>query len=60
VYVVRAGKAEMREITILTESGSTGVVTGVTAGDMVILNPPPGLLDGSVVKALPAPAEGQK
>jgi multidrug efflux pump subunit AcrA (membrane-fusion protein) len=60
VYVVRAGKAEMRQITILTESGSTAVVTGVAAGDMVILNPPPGLLDGSVVKALPAPAEGQK
>jgi HlyD family secretion protein len=60
VYVVRAGKAEMREITILTESGGTGVVTGVTAGDIVILNPPPGLLDGSIVKALPAPAEGQK
>ena len=60
VYVVRAGKAEMRAITILAESGSTGVVTGVTAGDMVILNPPPGLLDGSTVKAIPAPAEGQK
>lgn len=60
VYVVQAEKANRREITIVTESGGTGVVTGVTAGDMVILNPPPGLLDGSIVKALPAPAGGQK
>ena len=59
VYVVQAGKANVREITILTESGGVAVVTGVTAGDMVVVNPPPGLLDGSIVKAL-ASTEGGK
>jgi multidrug resistance efflux pump len=53
VFVAREGKANRRQITILTESGSVAVVTGVTAGDMVVVNPPPGLLDGSIVKALP-------
>jgi multidrug efflux pump subunit AcrA (membrane-fusion protein) len=53
VFVVTAGKASRREITILTESGSVAVVTGVAAADMVVVNPPPGLLDGSIVKALP-------
>ncbi len=53
VYVVQAEKANRRQITILTESGSVAVVTGVTTGDLVVVNPPPGLLDGSIVKALP-------
>ena len=60
VYVVQAGKANVREITILIESGSIAVVTGVAAGDSVVVSPPPGLLDGSIVKALPASTEGNK
>jgi multidrug efflux pump subunit AcrA (membrane-fusion protein) len=52
VYVVQAEKANKREITIVNESGSVAVVTGVTAGDTVVVNPPPGLLEGSIVKAL--------
>ena len=52
VYVVQADKANRREITVLIESGSVAVVSGVTMGDTVVVNPPPGLLDGSTVKAL--------
>ena len=52
VYVVQADKATRREITVLIESGSVAVVSGVTMGDTVVVNPPPGLLDGSTVKAL--------
>ena len=61
VYVVEGGKAFVRQITILAESGSSAAVTGVTAGSLVMVNPPPGLLDGSTVKTLAvAAAEGSK
>jgi multidrug efflux pump subunit AcrA (membrane-fusion protein) len=52
VYVVEAGKALVRPITILAESGNSAAVSGVNAGSLVVVNPPPGLLDGSIVKTL--------
>jgi len=58
VFVVENGKALVRPITLLAESGSAAAVTGVNAGSMVVVNPPPGLLDGSAVKALPLAAQG--
>ena len=61
VYVVEGGKAIVRQITILAESGSSAAATGVTAGSLVVVNPPPGLLDGSTVRTLAvAAAEGSK
>ena len=48
VYVVESGKAIARRITILAESGNTAAVTGVSTGSLGVVNPPPGLLDGSV------------
>jgi HlyD family secretion protein len=60
VYVVEGGKALDRRITILAESGSSAAVTGVDAGSVVVLNPPPGLLDGSIVKTLGAVATESK
>src|SRR5271157_1323076 len=60
VYVVEGGKALMRPITILAESGNSAAVTGVDAGSLVVVNPPPGLLDGSLVKPLPLTLEGSK
>ena len=50
VYIVEGTKAVVRQITILAESGSSAAVTGVGPGSTVVVNPPPGLLDGSVVK----------
>ncbi len=58
VFVVEGGKALVRSITLLAESGSAAAVTGVNAGSMVVVNPPPGLLDGSAVKVLPLAAPG--
>jgi HlyD family secretion protein len=52
VYAVEGTKAMVRPITILAESGTAASVTGVNAGSLVVVNPPPGLLDGSVVKAI--------
>jgi HlyD family secretion protein len=52
VYAVEGTKAKVRAITILAESGTAASVTGVSAGSVVVVNPPPGLLDGSTVKAV--------
>lgn len=61
VYIVEGGKAIMRRITIMAESGNSAAVAGLNAGAMVVVNPPPGLLDGSIVKPIPlAAAEGTK
>ena len=58
VYVVENGKAVIRRIVVLAESGNSAAVSGIAAGDMVVVNPPPGLLDGSVVKSIPVAAPG--
>jgi multidrug resistance efflux pump len=61
VFVVEGGKALVRQITILAEGGNSAAVSGVNAGSVVVLNPPPGLLDGSTVKPMAqAAAEGSK
>ena len=60
VYVVAGGKALAHSITILAESGSSAAVSGLDAGSVVVLNPPPGLLDGSIVKTLAVAAESSK
>jgi len=39
-------------VTIIAESGGTAVATGVKEGARLILNPPPGLLDGAAVKPI--------
>jgi multidrug efflux pump subunit AcrA (membrane-fusion protein) len=54
VYIVEGGKALVRQITILAEGGSRAAVTGVNGSNIVVVNPPPGLLDGSIVKAVAA------
>jgi len=58
VYIVEGGKALVREITILAEGGSRAAVTGLTGSNSVIINPPPGLLDGSTVKTVAAGKAG--
>ena len=61
VYVVENGKALVRQVSVLAESGNSTAVSGVGAGTVVVVNPPPGLLDGSTVKTLAAAAaEGSK
>jgi len=61
VYIVEGGKAVVRQITILAEGGSRAAVTGVNGSNTVVINPPPGLLDGSIVKTVAAgTAEGGK
>lgn len=50
VYIVDSGRAAVRNVTIVAESGATAAVDGLSSGDVVIVNPPPGLLPGSQVQ----------
>jgi multidrug resistance efflux pump len=50
VFAVVNGKAVIRNITILGQSETSTVVSGVEEGAQVIMNPPPGLLEGVNVK----------
>ena len=56
VFTVVAGKVASRPITILAETGVMAAATGVDDGAQVILSPPPGLLEGSVVQVVVASA----
>ena len=60
-FVIENSKAVERPIAILAESGDSAAVAGVEPGSAVIVNPPPGLMDGSAVKAIPvASVDGSK
>ena len=50
VFAVVNGKAVTRNITILGQSETSAVVAGVEDGAQVIMNAPPGLLEGSSVQ----------
>ena len=55
VFVVVNGKAVTRNITILGQSETSTVVSGVEDGAQVIMNAPPGLLEGSPVQIMSNP-----
>ncbi len=59
VFVVENGKAVMKQVTILGETGVAAAVSGIDPGTQVIINPPPGLIEGSAVTALLAPETQQ-
>ncbi len=50
VFAVVNGKAVTRNITILGQSETSAVVSGVEDGAQVIMNAPPGLLEGTAVQ----------
>jgi macrolide-specific efflux system membrane fusion protein len=52
VFTIKDNKAARANITILADSGIYAAVTGVTDGDSVVVNPPPGLLVGAPVRVL--------
>lgn len=70
VFAVSGGKVASRPVTILAETGNTAAVAGLEDGAQVVLNPPPGLLEGASVQVVdmntakagpaagPAPATG--
>lgn len=56
VYVAEGGIARRRVVQVLAQAGDQVAVAGLPAGAQVVINPPPGLLDGTpVVAAAPGP-----
>jgi len=52
VFILQGGKARAVTVEVLAQAGSSAAVNGLEGNQEVIVNPPPGLLDGSsVVKA---------
>jgi HlyD family secretion protein len=50
VFVIRDGRAERRAVTVAATVGSeTELSSGLTVGEKVAVEPPPGLVDGSAV-----------
>jgi len=53
VFVVRAGRAERRAVTVGAAGGGDAEIgAGVTAGEQVVLDPPKELTDGAAVKEI--------
>lgn len=50
VFTIENGKTVMRNVTIIAESGVQAAVSGISGGTQVIVSPPPGLLEGSLVQ----------
>jgi multidrug efflux pump subunit AcrA (membrane-fusion protein) len=50
VFAIDNGKAVRKYVIIIAEAGITAAVSGLDSGTMVVLNPPPGLLEGSQVQ----------
>jgi len=55
VFTIRDGKAARADVAILADSGTYAAVTGLKDGDIVVVNPPPGLLAGAPVRVLNSP-----
>ena len=52
VFTVSGNKTLIREIVILGETGISAAVSGIEDNTVVIVNPPPGLIDGSPVQPI--------
>jgi len=50
VFTIEGGKATMRYVKIVGQSGTVAAVTGIPDGAQLIMSPPPGLLAGSAVQ----------
>ena len=50
VFVIEGGKAVMRIVKIVGQSGTVAAVDGINDGAQLIMSPPPGLLAGSAVQ----------
>jgi multidrug efflux pump subunit AcrA (membrane-fusion protein) len=62
VFTIVDQKATRKDVNIIGEAGITAVVEGLNAGDVVIISPPPGLIEGTqvqvVVQGQPASGAG--
>jgi len=62
VFLVVDGKSTRKDVSIIGEAGITAAVQGLKDGDVVVISPPPGLIEGTqvqiVVQGQSAPAAG--
>jgi hypothetical protein len=59
--VVEGGEAHIRKVSVARDLGTqVEIRDGVKEGDMVVLNPPVDLIEGSKVKAQPPTAEASR
>jgi HlyD family secretion protein len=56
VFAVQDGKAVKVPLSVIGESGTEAATVGLKPGTRIVLNPPPGLLDGSKVTIAAADA----
>ncbi|WP_425148194.1 efflux RND transporter periplasmic adaptor subunit [Deinococcus sp.] len=59
VFVAKSGAARQTPVSIVAESGSTAIVSGLTDGDLVINPIPPSLADGAAIQARSASTGAQ-
>jgi RND family efflux transporter MFP subunit len=52
VFAIINGKAVTKDVTVLGQSETDAAVSGIEDGTQVIMNPPPGLLEGSTVQVV--------
>jgi HlyD family secretion protein len=52
VYLVKDGKIATEYVTVLAQTGDKAAVSGLSKGDVVVLNPPPGLIVGLSVQTV--------
>lgn len=50
VFVVVDGRVAAKNVTVIAEAGTTAAVQGLAAGEIVVVSPPPGLIQGSQVQ----------
>ena len=58
VFTIVQNKAHVQPITILGETGATAAVSQLPSGAEVVINPPPGLLEGAAVSIAGAQGAG--
>jgi multidrug resistance efflux pump len=49
-FAIEGGKVTTKNVVVLASSGAVAAVSGLNDGDVVILSPPPGLIDGASVQ----------
>jgi hypothetical protein len=49
-FAIEGGKVTIKNVVVLASSGAVAAVSGLNDGDVVILSPPPGLIDGASVQ----------
>lgn len=56
VFTIEAGRVSTKDVKVAAESGAIAAVEGLAEGEIVVVSPPPGLIQGSQVQATMLPS----